>query len=92
MKAFDIVGYTYKADNYCPTDTVKMAYTDKGWVQPTTVYLGHEHNLDVLAQGLSIDRYNEWTFDSGDFPKVIFADQLETNETCGQCHESLLEG
>ena len=90
MKTWEVIGYTYRADIYCPTDSVRKAYADNGWVPPTTIYLGHEHNLDVLAQGLGIDRYAEETFDSGDFPKVVFTDQI-TDETCSECGESLLE-
>ena len=90
MKAWQVIGYTYKADTYCPSDTVSMAYTDNGHRLGVSA-LGAEHNLDVLAQELGIDRYAEETFDSGDFPKVIFASQV-TDETCGKCHDPLSEG
>ena len=93
MKSYDVVGYSYRADNYCLTDIVEKVYTDNGWVPPTTVYLGHEHNLDVLAQGLGIDRRDERTFDSDDFPKVILADQScdVVHDLCGRCGIDLLD-
>jgi hypothetical protein len=61
-----------------------------------------EDQLDGLARNLGIDRENERTYDSGDFPKVIFADQVITPadaadptdavvDICGGCAEPLIE-
>ncbi len=61
QKAWDIVGYTFQADNYCPGCIIDQLPTGPG--QP----------------------YDETTFDSGDFPKVIFSSQLEDTEHCGAC-------
>lgn len=36
-----------------------------------------------------MDRYDERTFDSDDFPKVVFRDQLSDGDTCGTCGEAL---
>jgi hypothetical protein len=51
--------------------------------------MGTEEALDFLAQRRGIDRYDEHTFDSGDFPKVIFRDQVTDDDVCGVCGEKL---
>jgi hypothetical protein len=93
-----IVGYTFQADQYCP-DHIAEA------VRPTIDFeLGYpvdadggeypwdtEWLLDQWAIALEIDRYDEHTFDTDDFPKVIFAGQVEDDEYCGNadCEETL---
>lgn len=85
MKAWTVVGYTYAADIYC-TECVLKVYTgdENEWALDT------EDRLDQYAETLGIDRQDEWTFDSGDFPKVVFADQDE-GDHCGLCHEALID-
>jgi hypothetical protein len=76
--ASDIVGYTYRADYiyrtelYCPGCILAV-------VNGLTVDHAAdtaERDLDVLAAEHGIDRYDESTFDSGDFPKVVTRDML----------------
>lgn len=40
---------------------------------------------------MGIDRTDETSYDSGDFPKVIVADQVEASERCGLCGTALLD-
>lgn len=42
-----------------------------------------------LAGLLRIDIEDEYSWDSDDFPKVIFSDQVEDTEYCGTCHEEI---
>ncbi len=42
--------------------------------------------LDQCARALAIDRDDETTFDSDEFPKVVHLDHLAADETCGACH------
>jgi len=42
-----------------------------------------------LAEVREIDVEDEYSYDSDDFPKIIFADQIEEDEYCGTCHEIL---
>lgn len=86
MKAWTIVGYTYAADNYCP-DCIRDSFvTLSGWEVGRTT----EELLDHAADIRGIDRADEGSFDSGDFPKVILASMVETDERCGACHELLI--
>jgi len=39
-----------------------------------------ENALDQIAEANAIDRYDESTYDSGEFPKVIFADSVEEDK------------
>lgn len=82
--AFDsIVGYTYQADIYCPKCILSQLHI----VEPLADV---EVMLDRAAEMRNIDRNDESTFDTDDFPKVILSVSNE-GERCGQCHE-LLEG
>ena len=77
--ATDIVGYTYRADLYCPACIITQSncYPDGGmWIATA------EQLLSMRASQLNIDRMDETTFDSGEFPKVVFRDMLTCVEVC----------
>lgn len=84
----DIVAYTYSAEELCPNCTVtKLGGT------PTDIRVAGsvEALLDRTATTLGIDREDERSFDSGDFPKVVFADQIdEDHNRCDSCGKELI--
>jgi hypothetical protein len=83
-----IVGYTYRADNYCPTCVIqRIVLNGKPVAVDTNANV--ENVLDRLADANGIDRYDESSFDSGDFPKVIFSTMVEDDEQCGECGAEL---
>lgn len=100
MHAFDVAGYTYAADTYhawCVMDELQERYD----ALPESVLkvIREESNevaLDAIAAFLGFDREDEHSFDSGDFPKTIFADQIRWEadddgcgpDMCGRCGES----
>lgn len=83
-KAWDIVGYTYAADQYCRgcmwQIAVEWADLPAG-LRDEMKSMGTEDALDAAAKFWGIDRQGEDTFDSGDFPKVIFESQI-CQENC----------
>ena len=84
-KAWEIVGYTFQAETLCPTCTLTALPTGggetfDGW-RDATERMSTEDNLAELAVAFGIDRQDERSFDSGDFPKVIFSSDTE-GETC----------
>lgn len=90
----DIVAYTYAADNYCPPCTLAeyRSHRQAAGMCIDSVPIGAnretftvESALDDYASMRGIDRYTETSFDSGEFPKVVFRDQLESLEHCGRC-------
>lgn len=86
MKGFTIVGYSYAADTYCPADIRRMfGATDSAADLDTEDILDHA----VTSLGIA-DRNDEDGFDSGDFPKVIFASMVDGDEYCAACHEPLI--
>lgn len=96
-KAWDIVGYAFQADTYCPDCIIGQLPTGEGqafdgWALAAGVNMTTEDNLSELAAAFQIDRMDERSYDSGDFPKVIFASSVEGEETCGNCHEPLIGG
>jgi len=81
-----IVGYQYQADQYCP-DCLNREMTPTG--HNAVTMLPMEEVLDRLADAAGIDRTDEWSFDSDDFPKVILAVQIggSDRDRCGRCGE-----
>lgn len=86
----DIVGYTYAADTYCPNCIIDALPTGKGekfdgWGLAKGVTMSAEQNLSEMAPPFCIDRMDEFSFDSNDFPKVIFRDAVVSGEECANC-------
>ena len=88
-KAWDIVGYTYRAETLCPDHIVAQLTANPGDVNHADATIGNaEAHLDLLARLKGIDRMDEHSFDSGDFPKVIFSSATE-GDTCDKCGAEL---
>lgn len=75
MHATQISAYTYQAQTLCPHCTMQAvsAATNTCFasIAPAELF------LDQMATTLGIDREDEHSFDSSDFPKVVFASQLD---------------
>lgn len=97
MSLWDIAGYTFRADEYCPDHIVEQL--DGQAPVPANEA---EDKLDYLGVMLGINREDERSYDSGDFPKVIFADQVhdvctagndyqpgQCGDCCGSCGKQL---
>jgi len=80
MKAFDIVAYTYQAEMICPEHIV--AALPKDVLSPTAHDMRAEDVLDQVAAYLGIDREDEHSYDSDEFPKVVFLDSLTEGDLC----------
>lgn len=91
MKATDVVGYTFNANEFHPTCVLRAL----GYSKRTAETLVVEDELNELAGDRNIDRHDEHSFDSGDFPKVVFGSQLKacdedgTPRVCGVCDEQM---
>lgn len=92
MHATTIVAYTYNAETLCPRCVCGALNIGEPINRDGYAYRGVvEAGLNELAARTGIDRQDERTFDSGDFPKVVFADQIEDeHEFCDSCGEALL--
>lgn len=90
MHATDIVAYTYQADTWYPQCLVTVMVND-GTLSPAARSMDPEAALDQHAAANAIDREDEYSFDSDDFPKVVFSSQVESDdETCSYCDEPLV--
>lgn len=65
-----IAGYTYKAENYRPTHLIELLIS-AGDAAPGARGMSSEDVLDQIAGERGIDRADEQTFDSNEFPKVV---------------------
>jgi hypothetical protein len=88
-----IVGYTFSADNYCPSCIVSI-YTSHRRYPTCFLPIGDtvEQQLDVLALLADIDRTDEYSYDSSDFPKPIpkkMVDNAISHVYCGRCFNRL---
>ena len=84
-------GFTFKADIFCPACIVPaMAATPEyeGWGLAEGVDIEIEENLDEMAAAFGVDRDNEYSFDSDEFPKPISADQAN-GEACSNCGDEI---
>lgn len=82
-----IAGYTYRADVFCPVCVVAQLPADV--LSPAAFSMPTEDVLNQVAAYMTVDRFDEYSFDSDEFPKVIFAVQLDDTELCGNCGEGL---
>lgn len=93
MRLTAIVAYTFNADLYCPGCIGEALPTGEGekydgWAMVKADWMGDvtaEDNLDEIAAAFQIDRADEESFDSGDFPKIVLGADLPEDSTCGMC-------
>ena len=95
MKAWEVVGYTYKAETFCPKHIIWQLPTGlgedfDGWKLALIVPMSTEDNLNEIAAAFGINREDEHSFDSDYFPKVIFASQATEHDYCSICLENLV--
>ena len=79
MKSYEIVGYTYQAEIWTPADLIEDMIAT-GELSPGARGMSSESVLDMYAEIRMIDRYDERSYDSDQFPKVIFSSDVETRE------------
>lgn len=94
MRSYDVVGYSYQADLWCPfcaEQAMIAAHGDK--VAPPALY---PDTVEGWAPIAGIPCHDDGTpdehlYDSGDFPKVVLCDQADADDRCCDCHEYLIE-
>ena len=88
VKSFAIEAYDFRADRFCGGCIQVVLPEDErydGWALTAPITMAAEDNLDEMARAFGIDREDESSFDSADFPKVVFADEIEDGDRCGRC-------
>jgi hypothetical protein len=107
MRVDTVVGYTYKADIYCTDCMEEIASNEVERLDPDRVVFPiGEDIVRLWAQKAGIDYINESSYDSDDFPKVVFASEVrnayhyptsddgtggETADRCGKCGNVLAD-
>lgn len=87
----NVVGYAYQADTYCPHCIVTVMPRRGLWSPPEAGNEGLDEMLSRASGSLGIDHFNESSYDSGEFPKVIFRDQA-ADDRCCECGDRLADG
>jgi len=80
----EIIGYTYRADNYTPAALISYM-VQIGELSPAAIDMRTEEALDQLAGAYCINRDDEYSFDSDEFPKVVLSlsSDVELSEFVG---------
>lgn len=65
-----IIGYTFQAEDYTPKGLVQHL-VDEGIRSPGALGMSPEDVLDQWATEEGVDRDDEWSYDSSNFPKPI---------------------
>jgi hypothetical protein len=88
LKTFDeITGYVYRAETFCPKCLKRHLY-HRGEIDKTMKSQDVEDMLGLLAAERKVNRFNEWSYDSDAFPKVIFASDAELMpDFCSMCEK-----
>lgn len=91
MKAYDIVAYTYRADTYCLECIRKEMMRELDAISLYPEFDNAEFALDEMAKIAKVNRGDESSFDSGNFPKVVFRDQFSgiRRDFCGGCNREI---
>lgn len=79
LQPFDIVAYQYRAHIYTPAEIVDALIAD-GLASPAARDMDVEDALDQIAGANAIDRMDEYSFDSDDFPKVVFRNHYQEGD------------
>ena len=91
MSAYSIAGYQYQVEHLCPACTInRVSGNSTAAVEFDNDVLVIENWLRLNAAEQGIDYYDENTYDSSDYPKMIFSHQVESGECCGECGEKLM--
>jgi hypothetical protein len=84
----EVAAYTYRTEVYCPACLITRMIA-AGDASPAAGDLPAEDVLDQCAEAAALHRTDEASFDSSEFPKVVFLDQVRDADTCGYCHAPL---
>jgi len=98
-----IPAYIFNAEIICANCAWEAFRKEANYTEPYYYFTGAEPVLDALAKLRGIDRYDERSYDSSVFPKVVFDHDLDrTHEdagcdgcedghggTCGRCREKI---
>lgn len=88
MHSYDVVGYVFQADILCPDCAVRQTARSLSVESPDD-YLDIPEDWAELAEVAGVDRFDESSYDSDTFPKIVFREQVEDDEYCGECGESV---
>ena len=85
-----VAGYKFRGINYCNGDCIIEVLILAGVASPAARDSKDmvEDTLDYLADCMAINRKDQPTFNSYDFPKVLFLNHLRYI-SCGKCYKSI---
>lgn len=85
-----VAAYNYDADIYCCRCTIHRLVEEKK-LAPPAYDMPVVVALRLGASSLGFDMDYESDYDSWDWPKVVFDDQIEDDDHCGWCDRHLVD-
>lgn len=85
-KSYDIVAYTYRADTWCPEGMRQEMIRELDAISLYPEMETAEDALNEMAKIAKVNREDESSFDSGNFPKVVFRNQIPVGGEICVCH------
>jgi hypothetical protein len=83
-----IAAYLYRADLHCPACVIEAMIASRD-ASPAARDMPVEAVLDQCAEAMALDRCDETSFDSSEFPKVVLRVDIADGERRGACHNEL---
>lgn len=69
---YDIIGYHFRGSDYCREHIMPVVYeANPGWELAEGIHMPVEEDLNEIAFANSIDRTDQSSFHSDEFPKVV---------------------
>ncbi|MGH9228314.1 MAG: hypothetical protein ACRD07_06190 [Acidimicrobiales bacterium] len=84
----EIAAYLYRAGLYCPACAIEAMIAHRD-ASPAARDMPVEAVLDQCAEALALDRGDEASFDSSEFPKVVLRIDVADGDRCSSCHLEL---
>jgi hypothetical protein len=81
----EIAAYLYRADLHCPACVIEAMIARRD-ASPAARDMPTEAVFDQCAETLAIDRHDETSFDSSEFPKVVPRADVAEGDRCAACH------
>lgn len=87
----EVVGYVFWSERLCRLCTL-YALLPHRLIPEELLDEDAEQVLDVAARAAGIDRHDETSFETWEFPKRILLSQIDPNDACERCRWPLGNG
>jgi hypothetical protein len=84
----ELAAYLYRADLYCPACVIEAMIATRD-ASPAARDMPTEAVFDQCAEAMVVNRGDETSYGSDEFPKAVFLDALDNDDRCAACQDLL---